>query len=244
MTAGNVGKVGLVCGAASTLGQAVALEFSRHGLQVALHDDTPGGATGRLEKVRDAVQDAGGEALVVSDGATSRSMVDEVIDGFGRLDFLINLYTPDPETEDTARVTSYPGTLLERCQTVGSAIADAAEGGAIINQSCLPSLYAGTSLEGGMPLLRNGVTGVTRSACLRFAGAGVRVNSIHTGFLEMPETRSFAGTRVCETPVPIGRWSTPEEFAKLAAFLALRATYMTGQGVVLDGGLTAGNTGT
>ncbi|HEX9282712.1 MAG TPA: SDR family oxidoreductase [Gemmatimonadales bacterium] len=217
----RTGTVALLWGAGSTLGRAVALEMARHGVRVALHDDagTAAGTNGSL------------------------ALAQEVIDRFGRLDYLINLYLPNPEVDTAEQVAAYPATLLERCRTVGTAIAGLARGGAIINHAALPSMYAGTRLEEGMPLLRGGVTGVTRSACLLFGAAGVRVNYIQTGLLDLPETRAFASDRVLRIQVPIGRWSTAEEFAKLVALISLRATYMTGQGVILDGGLTAGNTG-
>lgn len=237
------GKVALVHGAASTLGLAVAVEMARHGVAVALCDETPGAAP-RLGEIRDAVTAVGGTAEVVACDGTPQAIVDEVIGRLGRLDFLINLYLPDPAADDVGRVVGYPARLLERCMVVGTAIASAGEGGAILNQACLPSLYADTPLADGMPLLRNGLTGVTRSACLRLSPASVRVNWVQTGFLAMPETHAFASRRVLDTPVPIGRWSTPADFAKLASFLTLRAGYMTGQGVILDGGLTAGNAGT
>ena len=236
------GRVVLICGAASTLGLAVAMEMSQHGVRVALHDDGPGASARRLEEIRSAVQAAGGEAAVVA-GDTPRTMVEEVIGRFGRLDYLVNLYLPDPQVESASSVATYPVKLMERCEEVGAVIAEFAPDGAIINQATLPSLYAGTSLENAMPVLRNALTGVTRSACLRFAPTGVRASYIQTGLLDTPEARSFASPRVLEARVPIGRWTRPEEFAKLAAFMAMRATYLTGQGVVLDGGLTAGNAG-
>lgn len=234
----NGNKVALVYGGGSTLARAVALEMSRQGLSVALHDDAPG-AGERLGDIRDAVAAEGGEAAVLEGG--SGRVAAAVVEQFGRLDYLINLFVPDPQADDAERVAGYPGVLLERCRTVGAVMS---QGGAIVNHATLPAMYAGTTLEHSMPLLKNGVTGATRSACLMFAGEGVRVNYIQTGFLELPETRSFASERVQETKVPIGRWSTPEEFARLASFISMRASYMTGQGVILDGGLTAGNAGT
>lgn len=244
MTETNVRKVALVYGGGSTLARAVAMEMSRQGLKVALHDDAPG-AGERLGEIRDEVAASGGEAAVVEGGAAGApgagGVAAAVVEQFGRLDYLINLFVPDPQADDAERVAGYPGVLLDRCRTVGAVMSG---GGAIVNHASLPAMYAGTPLEHSMPLLKNGVTGVTRSACLMFARDGVRVNYIQTGFLDLPESRSFASERVRETRVPIGRWSTPEEFARLASFISLRASYMTGQGVILDGGLTAGNAGT
>jgi len=211
MTEGNGRRVALVWGAGSTLGKAVALEMARHGVHVALHDDTPGTAAPLpLSEIRDAVRAAGSDAQVVADAAEvsgAPGLAQAVMHAFGRLDYLINLYIPNPEVDTVERVAAYPAALLERCRTVGRAIT---QGGAIINQAALPSMYAGTRLEDGMPLLRGGITAVTRSACLLFAAAGVRVNFIQTGFLNLPETRAFATEKVMRTPVPIGRWSTAD----------------------------------
>ncbi|HYX91402.1 MAG TPA: SDR family oxidoreductase [Myxococcaceae bacterium] len=237
----RAGTVALLWGAGSTLGRAVAFEMTRHGVRVALHDDM---AAGRLPEIRDAVQAAGGEVDILTSAANgSLAVAHQAIERFGRLDYLINLYLPNPEIETAEQVAAYPARLLERCRIVGAAIAQLARGGAIVNHAALPSTYAGTGLADGMPLLRAAITGVTRSACLLLAPAGVRVNYIQTGLLDLPETRAFARDGVLRLEVPIGRWSTAEEFAKLAALISLRATYMTGQGVILDGGLTAGLTG-
>jgi NAD(P)-dependent dehydrogenase (short-subunit alcohol dehydrogenase family) len=95
-----------------------------------------------------------------------------------------------------------------------------------------------------MPILKGAVTGVTRLLCRKLGPDSVRVNTIQTGLLDLPETRSAANCEVLKLKPPVGRWGTAQDFAKLVGFLALRNSYMTGQAVILDGGMTAGNTGT
>jgi 3-oxoacyl-[acyl-carrier protein] reductase len=95
-----------------------------------------------------------------------------------------------------------------------------------------------------MSTLKGAVTGVTRTLCRKFGRDGVRVNCVQTGLIDLPEAREFIGPELQAVKVPIGRWGRAEDVAKLVAFLALKNRYMTGQVVIIDGGLTAGLTGT
>src|SRR3989442_11781426 len=162
---GGVALLGVAGGAGSTLGGAVALEMARHGVRVALHDDTADTAGG-LPEIRDAVMAAGGEVEIVNSAGLngSRALAQEAIDRFARLDYLMNLYLPAPETDTAEQVAAYPATLLERCRTVGAAIADFARGGAVINHAPLPSIYTRARPQDSIPPPPGGITRGTPDA--------------------------------------------------------------------------------
>lgn len=84
---------------------------------------------------------------------------------------------------------------------------------------------------------------MTKNAALRYAKEGIRVNSIHPGFVDTPMVAPVKGTPIEQTIVqstPLGRMARPEEIAAVIAFVCgPRASYMTGSDVYVDGGWTA-----
>ena len=105
-------------------------------------------------------------------------------------------------------------------------------------------MYAGTRLDGFMPIMKGAIMGLTRSLCRTLGSDGIRATCIQSGLIDAPEFRAIASPQVLQVKVPLGRWGRVDDFAKLACFLALKKTYITGQTIILDGGLTAGITGT
>ncbi|WP_256461360.1 SDR family oxidoreductase [Bradyrhizobium barranii] len=83
-----------------------------------------------------------------------------------------------------------------------------------------------------------GVRGITKSAALEAAASGVRVNSIHPGFIATPMTESLESSLL---PVPLGRAAEPQEVSQVVLFLfSDESSYLTGSEIVIDGGLTVG----
>jgi NAD(P)-dependent dehydrogenase (short-subunit alcohol dehydrogenase family) len=84
---------------------------------------------------------------------------------------------------------------------------------------------------------------MTKNAAIRYAKEGIRVNSVHPGFIDTPMVEAAKGTDM-ETAIlantPMGRWGSAEEIATVIAFLAGDgASFMTGSEVYADGGWTA-----
>lgn len=236
------GKGALVHGGTS-LGKAVALELAKAGVRIALYDPS-----GDSVQTRDEVQAAGGEAHMLSGtgdegDAAEAALVAEAVAALGRLDVLINVFIPDTNA-DLSRISGYAVALMSRCLAAAQAMTAAGAQGAIVNHCPLPSMYAGTRLDGFMPIMKGAITGVTRSICRTQGTAGIRANCVQSGLIEAPEFRAIASPEVLQVKVPLGRWGRAEDFAKLVCFLALKKTYITGQSIILDGGLTAGITGT
>ena len=236
------GQVALIHGGTS-LGRAVALEMARAGVKIALYDPH-GGAPA----VRDEVQSAGGEAVALraaagDSEAEAEALVAEAVEALGRLDTLIHIFIPDVEASPE-RIANYPSALLARGLAAARVMSAAGAPGTIINHCPLPAAYAGTRIDAYMPVVKGAITGVTRSLCRLLGSEGIRANCIQSGLIDVPEFKAIASPRVLEVKVPLGRWGRAEDFAKLVAFLALRKTYITGQTIIIDGGLTAGLTGT
>jgi NAD(P)-dependent dehydrogenase (short-subunit alcohol dehydrogenase family) len=246
----NSPLVALIHGADSTLGRAVALELARHNVLLLLAGaDVLNDSVLAIESelstngVRAVALDDPRDAPVPEGMTPEKLLVTRAADVFGRLDALINLFVPVSSTT-VQFFHEYPARLLDRGLEAARLITSFTGRGSIVNHCIMPAMFAGTCLEQEMPMLKGAITGVTRTLCRKFGPQGLRANTVQTGLIDMPEARSLASPKVAGIKPPVGRWGTPEEVAKFVAFLVVRNGYMTGQAVIMDGGMTAGITGT
>jgi 3(or 17)beta-hydroxysteroid dehydrogenase len=261
------GKVALISGAARGIGAETARLMVEAGARVAIGDvlDERGRETARAIAGGDGAAlylhlDVTGE-----DGW--RQAVAATVERFGRLDVLVNnagLFLgkdiEEASLEDWHRLAAvnltgvFLGTKLALPALRESARTSAA-GSAIVNLASVAGLV-GSQLDPLYSLTKGGVTLFTKSAALEFARKGyrVRVNSIHPGLIEtdMGEQTFLARTRHggsndvaaarerARAAYPIGRLGQPLDIAKGIVFLASDdAAFMTGAGLVVDGGVTA-----
>jgi NAD(P)-dependent dehydrogenase (short-subunit alcohol dehydrogenase family) len=244
-------QVVLVTGALTGIGRATALAFARAGAQVVV--------SGR--------RDAAGETLAGELNALSgsakyiradvrheddvRSLIDQVVARFGRLDVAVNNAgtegKPGLVTEQTAESyaatfdTNVLGTVLSLKHEMRVM---AAQGhGSIINLSSTMGHKAapGASIYTAS---KHAVEGLTKAAALEGAGYGVRVNAVAPGPVETEMLNRFTGNADRKAGliagVPLKRSGTPDEIAKAIVFLASdQASFVTGQIVSVDGGKSA-----
>ena len=253
--AGRVdGKVALVTGAASGLGAESGRRLAREGAKVVLTDM----AAEAGQTIADQILDAGGTAAFlaqdVTDDARWAEVVSWVVNGYGRLDVLVNsagVGGVEPILEATLegwrRITgiNLDGTFLG-VRHVAPVMA-AAGRGSIINLSSIlgkvgfPGAAAYCASKGGVAML-------TKAAALELAPMGVRVNSVHPGFIETPMVANALRESENENEMrdlivsrhAMGRLGVPREIADAVVFLASdESSFMTGSELVVDGGYTA-----
>jgi NAD(P)-dependent dehydrogenase (short-subunit alcohol dehydrogenase family) len=254
--AGRVdGKVALVTGGASGLGAESARRLAREGASVVLTDLAA--EAGRA--VADEIAAAGGRAdfLVqdVTDEARWAEVAAEVLARFGRIDVLVNSAGVggggQPILEHTLdawrRIVgiNLEGTFLG-VRHVAPAMA-AAGRGSIIN---LSSILGKVGLPGASAYCasKGGVLMLTKAVALELAPTGVRVNSVHPGFIETPMVLNAFRESENENEMrdlivsrhALGRLGAPREIADAIVFLASdESSFMTGSELVVDGGYTA-----
>ncbi len=253
--AGRVeGKVALVSGGASGLGAESARRLAREGARVMLTDV----AHDRGQAIADEILAEGGEAAFLLHDVTDEAQWIEAIKAtvarFGRLDILVNsagIGGGEPLLEATLdgwrRVTgiNLDGTFLGLRHAAPAMIEGG--GGSIINLSSIlgkvgfPGAAAYCASKGGVALL-------TKAAALELAATGVRVNSVHPGFIETPMVAealhaSGNGNEMRDMLISrhaLGRLGAPREIADAIVFLASdESSFMTGAELVIDGGYTA-----
>ena len=160
----------------------------------------------------------------------------------GGLTIVVNVCLPEP-ADGIEYVKAYPEALRELCAVAAEVLIECEGSPAIINHCALPAMYVGTELEDYMATLRGGVTGVTRTFARKYGKQGLRVTAVQSGLVEVADD-GWVSQTVRDVVVPTKEWISLEEIAKFLAFLAVDSTYTTGQTMIIDGGLTAGISGT
>jgi NAD(P)-dependent dehydrogenase (short-subunit alcohol dehydrogenase family) len=245
------GKVALVTGGASGMGQSEAMVFAREGARVVVADLLePEGA-----QTVDTIKAAGGQARFVKLDVTSeaqwRAAVDTVVSAFGTLDILVNNAgisgTFDADMLSTSAWDSLmnvnaKGVFLGlKCAIP---VMQRAGGGAIVNISSISGFVGQSGVHMGYNASKGAVRIMTKTAAVQFARDGIRVNSVHPGF--MPPMRTSKTSADPEwrakmlKAVPMKREGRVEEVAHAVLFLASdEASYITGTELVVDGGYLA-----
>jgi NAD(P)-dependent dehydrogenase (short-subunit alcohol dehydrogenase family) len=242
------GRTAFVTGGGSGIGRATALAFAEEGAKVAVAD------LKGADAVADEIGAAGGEAfaitLDVTDEAAVNAAVDSVVTRWGRLDCAFNnagvtlemLDTPwgSVEAYDKTVAINQRGVLL--CMAAELRHMVAQKSGAIVNTSSI----AGLSGSGGAGYCasKHAVIGLTRSAALRYAAEGVRVNAVCPGVIVTPMTAPIAGDpqgrAFLDQMTPLGRMGEAREIADAVIFLCSdKASFITGHPLAVDGGYLA-----
>jgi NAD(P)-dependent dehydrogenase (short-subunit alcohol dehydrogenase family) len=246
------GKVALVTGASSGIGRASALAFAREGAKVVVADvvEEGGEETARL------IKNAGGEALFVktdvAKAAEVEALVNRAVQTFGRLDCAFNnagiegaaAMIPDYGEEAWDRVININLKGVWLCMKYEIPQMLKTGGGAIVNTASTAGLVG---YRGGSAYVasKHGVVGLTKTAALEYAKAGVRVNAVCPGAIDTPMMGRITGHRAeraarMASSEPVGRMGQPAEIGETVVWLCSNAaSFVTGLAMAVDGGITA-----
>ncbi len=242
------GKVGLVTGAASGIGRAVAETYAREGASVLVSDvDEPGGAE-TVDLIRSAGGDAVFEVADVSDPAAGERLVARAVERFGALHLACNnagiggaqAPTAEYPVEDWRRILeiNLSGAFYGMRAQIPAMLE--AGGGAIVNMASILG-QVGFANSSGYVAAKHGLVGLTKNAAMEYAAQGVRVNAVGPGFIDTPLLAPLKADRAVYDLLvslhPIGRLGTSQEVADLVVFLSSdKASFITGAYMPVDGG--------
>jgi 3-oxoacyl-[acyl-carrier protein] reductase len=242
-------KVALITGASSGIGAASAKALANLGADVAIiyHSNSAG-----AEKVRDDVESLGRKAVAihadVRDAEQITAMVSQVNDVFGRVDILVNnagtLVGRTRNLEMTKEfwdeVVNLNLTSAMLCSRAVAPSMVERKSGTIVNVVSIAAHNGGGPGSGAYSAAKAGLIALTKSQAKELAPHGVRVNAISPGTIDTHFHEVFSTPEMLKAAVatiPMGRLGTPEDCAKVVAFLASDAAgYLAGETIEVNGG--------
>jgi 3-oxoacyl-[acyl-carrier protein] reductase len=249
---GLLGKVALITGGASGIGQALAVAYARAGCRSVV-GYFPGDPHDVGETVR-LVEEAGGACVPFSvdvrDAANVDAFAAQAVESFGRLDIAVAgagilRRAPLEEMTDDAWHAMLDVDLTGVLRTFRSAVPHLSDGGAMVAISSIAGGWYGWDDHAHYAAAKSGVLGLCRSMATELASRRIRVNAMIPGLIETPqsldEVNSLgpAGLEQAGKGIPWGRVGRADEVARAIRFLTSDdAGYITGQQLIVDGGLT------
>jgi NAD(P)-dependent dehydrogenase (short-subunit alcohol dehydrogenase family) len=248
-----VGKVALLTGGGSGIGRATAQLFAGGGARVMIADSNEEDARETAALIADAGGEAAVERVDVTLPADAERMVAATLARFDRLDHAINsagiggsrAKAADYEIDEWRRIVdvNLTGVWLSMKYEIPAMLRSG--GGSIVNLSSVAGVM-GYSNHSPYCASKHGVIGLTRAAALEYVRKGVRINAVCPAFTRTPLVDRLIGddpereAKLAAT-IPIGRLGTAEEVASSIAYLCTDgAAFITGQYLVMDGGLSIG----
>jgi len=243
------GKVAIVTGASTGLGQGMAIALAEAGADIA------GVATSDLSETKILVEKTGRRFLAIKADLSTlepiQGIIDQTVAAFGRIDILVNnagiirredaLEFTEKDWDDVMDVNIKAVFFLS--QAVARQFLNQETRGKIINIASMLSFQGGVRVP-SYTASKSGVMGVTRSLANEWAKFNINVNAIAPGYMVTNNTEALRAdedrSKSILERIPAGRWGVPEDMAGAVVFLASAASdYVNGYTMAVDGGWLA-----
>ena len=246
------GKVALVTGGAAGIGRATALAFAREGAKVVIADINVAGGDETVKMIRDG----GGETIFIKTDVRIaeevKNMADKAVEAFGQLNCAFNNAGINEDAVTVSRCTEESWDRIIDTNLKGVFLCMKYElpkirksgGGSIVNTASVMGLVG----DGSHPAYsagKHGVVGLTRTAAIVYAQAGIRINAVCPGAVHTPMTAQLIDghpdvKQFLESSSPMNRMAEAEEIARTVLFLCSDdASFITGHPLAVDGGWVA-----
>ncbi|HLV31013.1 MAG TPA: SDR family oxidoreductase [Chitinispirillaceae bacterium] len=244
-------KVALITGGVSGIGEAAVKVFAKEGARIVIADIKENG--NNLLRV---IQELGSEGIYIqtdiSDPGSVSDLVENAVNHFGKLDCAFNNAGIEGQQAETTECTNENWDKVIKINLTGLWYCMKYElkqmlkqgSGAIVNTSSAAGLVGFTQLPAYVAS-KHGVNGLTKASALEYAQKGIRINAvcpgvIHTAMVDRVTHKDPIKVKQYVDMEPIGRMGTTKEIADTAAWLCSDlASFITGQAIAVDGGLTS-----
>ncbi len=244
------GRTALVTGGSRGIGRGVVLRLAAEGAKVAfVYQSNAEAANSLVAEVAQAGGTAAGHQVDVKDKSAVDACVSKIIEDWGKIDILVNnagivrdtLLAKMTEQQWSEVIATNLSSVFNFCQAVTLPMMSARYG-RIVNMSSVAANH-GNKGQVNYAASKGGIEGFTKCMATELASRGVTVNAIAPGFIETDMTVAVRNAAEAEIKkrIPLKRLGKAEDIASAVAFLVSEeASYITGQILTVDGGLTLG----
>ena len=237
-------KVALITGASRGIGRACAIELAKAGYDIAVsYAGNDEAANNTINELLALGVKAKAYKFDVSDKEACAKAVEEVLADFGKLDVLVNnagitrdgLFMRMNAENWEAVINTNLNSVFYMTNPVVRVMMKQ-RSGCIINMSSIVGVF-GNAGQTNYSAAKAGLIGFTKSLAKEIGSRNIRVNAIAPGFIQTDMTKGLEETKIAEH-IALNRLGNPEDIAKTVKFLAEDGTYITGQVIGVDGGLS------
>ncbi len=237
-------KVALITGASRGIGKACAIELAKAGYDVAIsYAGNEEAASKTIEELQALNVKAKSYKFDVANKEACSKAVEEVIAEFGRIDVLVNnagitrdglFLRMNAENWEAVINTNLNSAFYMSNPVVKIMMKQ--RSGCIVNMSSIVGVH-GNAGQANYSAAKAGLIGFTKSLAKEIGSRNIRVNAIAPGFIQTDMTKGLEETKIAQH-IALNRLGNPEDIAKTVKFLAEEGTYITGQVIGVDGGLS------
>ena len=237
-------KLALVTGGSRGIGKAIALELAKAKYDVVInYAGNVDAANATVEEIKALGVEAEAIKFDVSDNEESANAVASIVEKYGRIDVLVNnagitrdgLFMRMNKDNWNAVINTNLTGAYNVTQPIVKIMMKQRQG-VIVNMASIVGVY-GNAGQANYAAAKAGIIGFTKSLAKELASRNIRVNAIAPGFIATDMTKGLDSEAISEH-IPLKRLGQPEDIAKTVKFLCEDATYITGQVIQVDGGLT------